>query len=121
MKYSLTVNSVTNPADIYSESRTGSSQNLTILEKYFLPLAVAATVVTSSATIATHSLVCNSSVSTKDTIQVRQNNQKSLSKQEAIAIFAKEWQLKSISLSAEDSKLWEEIIASQSEIGFPDF
>ena len=41
--------------------------------------------------------------------------------QEAIVMFTTKWQERSMSLSYEDSKLWKEILASQSEQGFPDF
>ena len=44
-----------------------------------------------------------------------------ITKQEAIVMFTTKWQERSMSLSYEDSKLWKEILASQSEQGFPDF
>ncbi|MDF5732595.1 MAG: hypothetical protein PUP92_32525 [Rhizonema sp. PD38] len=121
MTYSLTTNSVTYPTKDYSASQTGRSQNFSILEQCWTPLVLAVSVATSSATMPVPGLVFNSSVSVEGNLEIRENNQTKVSKQEALAMFATEWQRKSVSLSAEDSKLWGEIIASQSELGFPDF
>ncbi|MBW4450752.1 MAG: hypothetical protein KME38_28985 [Spirirestis rafaelensis WJT71-NPBG6] len=116
-----TTNSATFFTEVYPVSKTGSSQNFSILGQCLTPLVLAASVATSSATMPVSRLIFNSAVSVEDNLQVRQNNQTKVSEQEAIAMFATELQRKSISLSAEDSKLWREIIASQSELGFPDF
>ena len=85
------------------------------------PLFLAATVANSSTTMPIRSLIFDSAVSVEDNIQIPQIYQKTITKQEAIVMFTTKWQERSMSLSYEDSKLWKEILASQSEQGFPDF
>ncbi|MBE9260075.1 hypothetical protein [Dolichospermum sp. LEGE 00246] len=121
MNVSLTMNSSTYPVEDYSVYKTGSSHNFKILEQCLTPLFLAATVATSSTTMPIRSLIFDSAVSVEDNIQIPQIYQKTITKQEAIVMFTTKWQERSMSLSYEDSKLWKEILASQSEQGFPDF
>ncbi|OBQ23772.1 MAG: hypothetical protein AN488_04015 [Anabaena sp. WA113] len=121
MNSSITMNQETYPVEDYSVSRAVSGQNLNFLGQYLTPIILAATVVTSSAKMPISGLEFDLAVSVRDNVQIPQTYQKKISKQKAIAMFTAKWQEKSVSLSYEDSKLWGEILASQSEPGFPDF
>jgi hypothetical protein len=121
MNLSLTMNNMeAYPTEDYSVSQA-SLQNFNPFPQCLTPLVLAATVMFSSVTMPVSIPVSDLAISIQGNAIIPPIYQEMMRKKETLAIFATQWQERSISLSYEDSRLWQEILEAELKPGFPDF